>query len=99
MGENMSGYAGLVSRIKKCQAKISYLNRTPVVSVVYMDENGEQILEEGIEYHERGILLIPLPMTVDEWERRNIMDEAMRPRSAQIPQSGICPKSLQLFND
>ncbi len=72
----MSGFAGLASRIKKCQKLCFFLTRKPIRSFAYMDENGEMIIEEGVEYNERGVLLIPLPMTIDEWEEKNIREDA-----------------------
>lgn len=68
----MAGFAGLVYRVKKCQARLSILNRSPIRSVVFMDVNGEMILEDGVEYNERGVLLVPAPMGIDEWEAFNM---------------------------
>lgn len=64
----MSGYSGFSSRLKKCQKLLSVLLAPPVVSVVFMDQNGELIWEDGIEYNESGVLAVPLPVSLDEWE-------------------------------
>lgn len=37
-----------------------------------MDQDGEMILEDGIEYNESGVLLVPMPMGLDEWEESYI---------------------------
>lgn len=68
----MAGYSGLASRLKKCQSKLSHLTRKPIRSVVFTDKNGDPIIEDGVEYNERGVLAIPQPMDCDEWERLNM---------------------------
>lgn len=68
----MAGYSGLVSRLKKCQSKLSHLTRKPIRSVVFVDREGNMIIEEGVEYNERGVLAIPQPMDCDEWEQFNM---------------------------
>lgn len=64
----MSGYSGFLSRIKKCQKLLSVLLAPPIRSIVYMDQDGEPIWEEGVEYNKTGVLAVPLPMSMDEWE-------------------------------
>ena len=71
----MSGLSGLVGRIKKCQKVFSLMTKIPKRSVVYMDENREILWEEGVEYNAGGVLVVPLPMTVDQWEQNNINNE------------------------
>jgi len=67
----MSGYSGLVSRIKKCQKVCSFITRTPIRSIVFMDKDGELIWEEGVNYNKKGLLAVPLPMSIEDWEKRN----------------------------
>ena len=67
----MAGLSGLMSRVKKCQKTFSLLNRTPKKSIVYMDLEGNYMWEDGVDYNE-SVLAIPKPMTIDEWERKNI---------------------------
>jgi hypothetical protein len=64
----MSGLTGLISRIKKCQNLFQIQNTIPRRSVVFMDQDGEIIIEEGVEYNESGVLAVPLPVSLDEWE-------------------------------
>jgi hypothetical protein len=64
----MSGYSGFSSRIKKCQKMLSMFFAAPVVSVVFMDQDGEPIWEEGVKYNETGVLAVPQPVSLDEWE-------------------------------
>lgn len=64
----MSGYSGFSSRIKKCQKMLSALFAPPIVSFVFMDQNGEMLWEEGVEYNDQGVLALPLPLGLDEWE-------------------------------
>lgn len=67
----MSGYSGFASRIKKCQKLLSVIFAPPVVSVVFMDQDGEIIWEEGVNYNSTGVLVVPLPLGLDEWEMNN----------------------------
>jgi hypothetical protein len=64
----MSGYSGFSSRIKRCQKQLSVIFAPPVKSVVYMDQDGVILWEEGVEYNSTGVLVVPLPLTLDEWE-------------------------------
>ena len=73
----MSGLAGLVGRIKKCQKVFSMMTKVPKRSVVYMDENREILWEDGVEYNAGGVLVVPLPVTIDQWEQRNIDNEKL----------------------
>ena len=68
----MAGLSGLISRAKKCEKVFSLLNRTPKQSIVYMDIEGNLLIEDGVDYND-AVLAIPEPMTVDEWEQSNGM--------------------------
>lgn len=68
----MAGLAGLATRIKKCEKMVALLNRQPIVSVVFMDECGAMIFEDGVEYNQRGVLAVPLLMSIAEWEAYGI---------------------------
>lgn len=72
----MAGYSGLAGRLKKCQSKLSHLIRKPIRSVVFTDKNGDLIIEDGVEYNERGVLAIPQPMDFNEWEQFNMEYES-----------------------
>ena len=74
----MAGLAGLASRIKKCEKRLALLNHQPIVSVVFMDECGEVIFEDGVEYNHRGVLAVPLLTSIDEWEEKNIRNYSYR---------------------
>lgn len=64
----MSGYSGFASRIKKCQKLLSVLFDRPIVSIVFMDQDGELLWEEGVEYNRLGVLAVPIPLGLDDWE-------------------------------
>ncbi len=69
---SMSGLTALISRIKKCQNLFQIQNTVPKRSVVFMDRDGGELLwEEGVDYNESGILAVPLPMSIDDWEMFN----------------------------
>jgi len=64
----MPGYAGFLNRLKKLEKKLSVLLAPPIRSVIFMDSDGELIIEEGVEYNKTGVLAVPMPMSMDEWE-------------------------------
>ncbi len=70
----MPGLQGLFSRLKKCQNKLSHKLKKPKRSIIHCDEDGNLIIEDGVEYND-FVLVAPLPVTVEEWQRRNIEDE------------------------
>ena len=45
-----------------------------------MDDNREILWEEGVEYNAGGVLVVPLPMLVDEWEQQNILNDNLLPK-------------------
>lgn len=73
----MAGYTGLKSRIKKCRKIIGLRNNKPKVGVVYFNENGDLLWEEGVEYND-CVLAVPLEMGIDEWEEMNIRNDAIK---------------------
>ena len=68
----MAGIVGLTSRIKRCEKALFILQRKPKSSFVYMDKDGNYLWDDDVEYNDEGVLALPLPMTLDEWEFRNI---------------------------
>ena len=67
----MAGKTELSNRLKKCEKGYRLANKPNKRGVAYVDENGDLILEDGVEYND-GVLAVPLPMTLEEWEQRNI---------------------------
>lgn len=67
----MSGKTELLNRLKKCEKGYRLANKQNKRGVAYVDDNGELILEPGIVYND-GVLAVPLPMTIEEWEQKNI---------------------------
>jgi hypothetical protein len=72
IGWDMAGYAALGSRITKCQKRMSVLFAPKVESIVYMDHDGELLWDENVEYNRSGVLAVPLPQSLDEWERKSL---------------------------
>ena len=59
-----------------------FLKKKPKRSVVYIDTDGNYLWEEGVEYND-GVLVAPVPMTVEEWEKRNIEDDKKKLNSEE----------------
>jgi hypothetical protein len=74
----MSGFSGIVGRLKKSEKSCSSILKTPPRSVAFTDENGEPIFKEGVEYNPTGVLVVPGKMTMDEWEKKNIRDKQLK---------------------
>lgn len=70
MGSDMAGYAAIGSRITKCQKRMSVLFAPKVESIVYMDQEGNLLWDENVEYNSSGVLAVPLQLSLDEWERK-----------------------------
>ena len=70
----MPGISGFKNKIKRLsKANLAPLVGSPV-SIVFMDEDGEILWEEGVNYN-TGVLAVPLPCSIDEWEERNILED------------------------
>ncbi len=64
----MAGIDGLLKRAKKCQDYLFKANRPRKRSIVYMDRDGVILWEDGVEYNPGGVLAVPLPNSIEEWE-------------------------------
>lgn len=67
----MAGITGLLTRINKCQKEFWFLNRPMAVSTVNMNADGEIMWEREVTYNPNGVLVVPLSMSIDEWEQQS----------------------------
>jgi hypothetical protein len=64
---SISKHKNTLKTLEKINDKI---NPTCYVSVVHMDENGQ--IENVENLNPSGILVVPKPMTLQEWERQGL---------------------------
>ena len=70
----MAGLNGLISRVRKCLKKCHFLTSERPRSIVYMNQDREILWEDGVEYNS-GVLVVPLELSLEEWEAQNIRED------------------------
>lgn len=66
----MSGINHLKTRIKRIEKTSKTTLAGPVRSVVYMDDDGNLLFEEGVKYNDGLLVVVKPAKTIEEWERR-----------------------------
>ncbi len=63
----MPGISHLKNRTKKLGRDSFEALKGRLQSIVYMDENGNILWDENVNYN-KGLLAVPLPVSLEQWE-------------------------------